>query len=151
MDLTFAFILCLLVLGMLAPFISLYAVSLIKKKEFKRHIKIQKRLFWVCVTGVIIFEVQLRLAGGSGSLIADSPYVNTPFFTFLLIAHIVGAVLTYILWAFTVFWSDTKFQKKRTLPGRSSTTHRKLAYIVIIGLFYTAITALIVWILGLYM
>ena len=145
MSLTFIFIFCLLVVAMLAPFISLYAVSLIKKKEYQRHIQIQKRLFWVCVVGVVIFEVQLRMAGGSGSLTIHSKYVETNFFQYILIAHIIGAVLTYLVWAFTIFWSDNKFKKKHTLPGISSQTHRKLAYTSIIGLFYTAITALIVF------
>lgn len=151
MSLTFIFIFCLLVVAMFTPFISLYAVSLIKEKEYQRHIKIQKRLFWVCVIGVVIFEVQLRMAGGSGSLVAQSKYVDTSFFRYILTAHIIGAVLTYLIWAFTIFWSDTKFRKKRTLPGFSSQMHRKLAYISITGLFYTAITSLIVWILTFYM
>lgn len=141
---TFIFILALLILAILAPFIALYAVSLAKKKEYKKHIKIQKTLFWICVTAVLIFEVQLRMSGGSGSLVIHSKYVDTAFFRYLMTAHIVGAVLTYIIWAISIFWSNHKFKKKRTLPGISSRTHRKFAYASIIGLFYTAITAFMV-------
>ena len=151
MGTTFLIILGLLVLSLLAPFISLYAASLIKHKEYVTHARIQKRLFWVCVIGVLILELQIRLNGGSGSLILNSKYADTFLFNFILTAHIIGAVLTYIIWAITIFWSNTKFVKRRTLPGHSSKVHKRLAYSTVIGLFYTAITALIVCTLAFFM
>lgn len=144
MSATFIIILGILVLSILAPFISLYAVSLIKKKGYERHSKIQKTLFWVCVAGVLILELQIRISGGSGSLVVKSAYADTPFFKFILTAHILGAILTYIIWGITIFWSNKKFKKRLTLPGISSKVHKRLGYVTIIGLFYTAITALIV-------
>lgn len=144
MNITFVIILGILILAIVAPFISLYAVSLIKKKDYKTHIKIQKRLFWTCITAVLIFEVQIRIAGGSGSLISNSEYVNTSFFKTLLTAHIIGAVLTYIIWGIAIFMSNKKWKRRKTLPGSFSITHKRLGYITITGLFYTAITALIV-------
>ncbi|SUX46051.1 hypothetical protein [Chryseobacterium indoltheticum] len=80
MDITFLIIIGLLIVSMAAPFISLYAVSLIKKKNFSGHIKIQKTLFWVFVAGVIILELQIRFSGGSGSLVANGKYAETTFF-----------------------------------------------------------------------
>lgn len=144
MNITFAIILGILLLSIAAPFISLYAVSLIKKKDYKTHIKFQKRLFWTCVIAVLILEIQIRVAGGSGSLVANSEYTGTTFFKSVLIAHIIGAVLTYIVWGITVFTSHTKWKKRKTLPGSFSITHKRLGLITIAGLFYTAITALIV-------
>lgn len=144
MSITFAILLGILTLSLLAPFISIYAVSFIRKKEYKTHIKIQKRLFWTCVIAVLILEVQIRLAGGSGSLVSNSDYTGTSFFKWLLIAHIIGAVLTYIIWGITIFTSNKKWKKRKTLPGNFSVTHKGLGYITISGLFYTAITALIV-------
>lgn len=144
MSITFAILLGILTLSLLAPFISIYAVSFIRKKEYKTHIKIQKRLFWTCVIAVLILEVQIRLAGGSGSLVANSDYTGTSFFKWLLTAHIIGAVLTYIIWGITIFTSNKKWKKRKTLPGNFSVIHKRLGYITISGLFYTAITALIV-------
>lgn len=144
MNITFTIVLGMLILSVLAPFISLYAASLIKKKDYKTHIKIQKRLFWTCILALVILELQIRVSGGSGSLVANSDYTKTPFFRSILTAHIIGAVLTYIMWAFTVFVSNKKWKNAQTLPGNFSSVHRKLGYITIIGLFYTAITALIV-------
>lgn len=148
MNITLIIVLAVLILSMVAPFIALYAVSFIKKKEYKTHQKIQKRLFWACIVALLILEIQIRLSGGSGSLVAGGTYTGTTFFKVILIAHIIGAVLTYIIWGITVFVSNTKWKKRKTLPGPFSITHKKLGYIVIIGLFYIAITALIVTILA---
>jgi hypothetical protein len=144
MNTTFVIVLGMLILSILAPFISIYAVSFIKKKDYKTHIKIQKRLFWTCVIAVIILEVQIRLSGGSGSLVSNSEYTNTSFFKSLLIAHIIGAALTYLIWGVTIFTSNKKWKKRKTLPGIFSITHKRLGYFTIAGLFYTTITALMV-------
>lgn len=144
MDITFAIIIGMLILSVLAPFISLYAISFIKKKQYKKHIKIQKRLFWVCITGVVILELQIRFAGGSGSLVADSAYTGTTFFKAILIAHIIGAVLTYLIWGISVYLSNKKWKAGTLLSGGFSAAHKTLGYITVAGLFYTAITAFIV-------
>lgn len=151
MNLTFVIIIGMLILSILAPFVALYAVSLIKKKEYKKHIRIQKTLFWICILGVVILEVQIRVSGGSGSLVADGKYVGTDFFKGTLIAHIIGAIVTYIIWGITIFVSNTKWKKRRTLPGTFTITHRRLGYITIIGLFYTAITALMVCVMAFFL
>lgn len=133
----------MLILSILAPFIALYAIKLVKQGKTVQHMKIQKNLFYACVSGVVLLELTIRFSGGSGSLVKVSPYLATTFFHTTLWAHIIGAVLTYIIWAFTIFKSKSK-NKKRELPGSFSTLHRKLGYVVIIGLFYTGITALMV-------
>jgi len=142
MSTTLIIIIGMQTLSLLAPFIALYAVSLARQKKYELHQKIQKTLFFTCVLGVVILEVHIRLSGGSGSLVENCPYVDTLFFKIILIAHITGAVFTYICWAITIFWSNKKFRK--VLPGNFSKIHKKLGYITIIGLFYTGITSLIV-------
>lgn len=144
MNMTLIIIIGMLILSILAPFIALYAVSLIKAKKYNEHVRIQKRLFWACILGVLILELQVRVSGGSGSLVQDSAYLQSPFFKGILIAHIIGAVLTYIVWAVMLFISNRKYKKSKTLPGIFSKTHRKLGYATIAGLFYTGITACIV-------
>ena len=134
----------MLVISIAAPFISLYAVSLIKNQGYQTHIKIQKSLFWTCIIGVLLLEVQIRISGGSGSLVSNREYTETVFFKSILITHIIGAVLTYIIWGVTLFKSNHRWKKQKTLPGPFSLTHRKLGYFTIAGLFFTAVTALIV-------
>lgn len=144
MNLTLIIIFGMLVLSIAAPFVSLYAISFIRKKEYSTHIKIQKRLFWLCLAAVVIFEVHIRISGGSGSLIANSEYTSTTFFKNLLTAHIIGAILTYIIWGVAIFTSDKKWKNQKTFPGKFTLTHRRLGYFTITGLFYTAISAVIV-------
>lgn len=144
MSTTVIIIIGMLMLSISAPFISLYAISLIKLKDYTTHIKIQKRLFWTCVMAVVILEIQIRVSGGSGSLVSNSEYTDTPFFKSLLIAHIIGAVLTYIVWGISIFTSNKKWKKRKILPGSFSINHKRLGYFIIVGLFYTAITAFLV-------
>ncbi|MCO5235608.1 MAG: DUF420 domain-containing protein [Chitinophagaceae bacterium] len=135
-----------LVLTLISPFVSLYAVSFIKKGNYKIHMVIQKRLFLACIISLLVLEGLIRFSGGSGSLVSNSNYVNTSFFKSILSAHIIGAVLTYVVWGVLVFTSNRKY-KHSDLPGSFSKLHKNLGYITITGLFYTAVTALMVFLL----
>ena len=80
MNFTIIFITSLLFLAVLTPFIALYAISFIKKKNYPKHIKIQKTLFWICIAAVFLLELYIRISGGSGSLVKDNAYTSTSFF-----------------------------------------------------------------------
>ncbi|WP_153557522.1 DUF420 domain-containing protein [Roseimaritima sediminicola] len=151
MNVTLIIVIGMLTLSILAPFISLYAVSLVRKGDHEKHIFIQKILFWSCVAGVVILEVQIRVSGGSGSLVSNSEHTGAVFFKSILVAHIIGAVLTYIVWGVTVFTSSKRWEVRKTLPGPFSITHKRLGYFTIVGLFYTAITASIVCMLAFFL
>ena len=133
---------------LVAPFFALRAVSLAKKKNYIKHIQIQKNTFWACIAAVLVLEGLIRFGGGSGSLVKDSSYLHTAFFKYTLIFHIIGAVLTYFIWGISLFLANKKHKKRKTLPGQFSTIHRTLGYITIVGLFYTAITALMVYMMA---
>ncbi|MCO5259827.1 MAG: DUF420 domain-containing protein [Crocinitomicaceae bacterium] len=137
----------ILFLTLISPFVEVYAVKFVKNGELAKHAKIQKTLFLVCMTALVVLEMQIRVAGGSGSIVKHSEYYGTPIFKGILIAHIIGAVLTYLIWAILVLISSFKFRKKHRFEGNFGKTHKKLGMITIIGLFYTAITALIVYLL----
>lgn len=151
MNLTLLIILGMLALSIAAPFVAIYAVSLIRKNGIQAHARIQKRLFWTCVLGVLILEIQIRVSGGSSSLVANGSYTDAPFFRPILIAHIVGAVLTYLAWAVQLFMASIKRKVAGALPGSFSAVHRRLGYVTIAGLFYTAITALVVCMLAFFL
>lgn len=137
-----------LIVTLLAPFFALRAVSFAKKKNYQKHIQIQKRTFWTCIVAVLVLELQIRFGGGSGSLVKDSNFLHTAFFKYTLIFHIIGAVLTYVIWGITLFLANKKFKKRQTLPGKFSNIHKILGYMTIIGLLYTAITALMVYMMA---
>lgn len=103
--------------------------------------------YMITVVAVIALELLIRFSGGSGSISGLSPYADEKFFGVILIAHIIGAVLTYILWTYLLLQSRRKFDTD--LPGNFSKTHKILAKVVIVGLIYTAVSALIVYLLTL--
>lgn len=144
MDLNSFVITTMLSIAILAPIAAMYAASLIRKGKYKKHIRIQKTIFWICIVAVLLFEVYIRISGGSGSLIKESIYTDTNFFKLILRLHIGGAILTYLLWIAMVIISSRKYKMAKKLPGSFSKAHKSLGYLVIFGLFYTAITALIV-------
>lgn len=136
-----------MLLTLLSPFGVYYAVTLAKKKDYKRHKKIQNFVFYISVLGVLGLEMLIRYSGGSGSLASNSAYYGTSFFTITLVSHILVAVLTYILWTVLIILSNRKF--KKSLPGKFSKTHKRVGYIVFVGLIYSAISALAVYMMTL--
>lgn len=136
-----------MLLTFLSPFGVYYAVKLAKKNDYKGHRKIQNLVFYISLGGVLLLEGLIRYQGGSGSVASHSSHYEHSYFKTILFAHIIGAVLTYLLWIFLIVISNIKFQKK--LPGRFSGTHKKLGYIVFIGLIYTGVTALAVYLMTL--
>lgn len=144
MDLNSFVISIMLTVAILAPIAAMCAVSLIRKGKYRKHIRIQKTIFWICMVAVLLFEIYIRISGGSGSLIKESIYTDTKFFRLILNAHIAGAVFTYLLWIVMIIISNRKYKMAKKLPGKFSKTHKALGYLTIFGLFYTAISALIV-------
>lgn len=130
------------ILAILAPIIILYAVSLAKQKKYKLHKRVQNSLFAICLSGVLILEIQIRLSGGSGSLVKDSPYIHTSFFKWILTAHIIGAIITYLFWTTSIIVSNLNYKKK--LPGSFTKNHKKLGYFIFFGLVFNAVSSLIV-------
>ncbi len=136
-----------LLLTIFSPFGVYYGINLSKKKDYHSHKKTQNIIFYLCVIGVLALEGLIRYSGGSGSLAAKSDYYETSFFTFTLISHIFVAVLTYLLWTVLIILSNRKF--KKSLPGKLSIVHKRLGYIILGGLIYTALTALIIYLMTL--
>lgn len=147
MDFTFFIMTAVLVVTLIAPVFSYYAIRKAKQKDFATHKKIQTLVYAFCIAAVLVLELLIRFSGGSGSIYGGSSHANNPIFKAILIAHIVGAVLTYILWTFLIIKSRRKFQK--TLPGKFSVTHKKVGVVVFVGLVYTGVTALVVYLMSL--
>lgn len=147
MDFTFIIMTGVLAVTLVAPIFSYFAIKKARQKDFKTHKKIQMTVFIVCLAAVLVLELYIRFSGGSGSMFKNSSHAGTTLFKTILIIHIIGAVLTYILWTFLIIKSGRKFQKN--LPGRFSATHKKLGMLVFIGLVYTGVTALVVYLMTL--
>lgn len=136
-----------LLLTLISPFVAFYAISFIKKGDLAKHAKIHKILFVSCMIALVFLEMQIRLSGGSGSIVKHSEYYNTSFFKNVLFYHIIGAVLTYLIWAITIIATSLAFKKNNRLNSRFSKTHRFLGKVTFFGLIYTAVTALAVYLM----
>lgn len=147
MSLTMLIMTAVLLIILLAPAFSYYAIKKARDKDFKTHKKIQTIVYWCCIFAVVVLELLIRFSGGSGSVFKDSSHAESSFFKTLLTAHIIGAVLTYILWTFLIIKSRRKFQK--TLPGTFSISHKRMGIIVFVGMLYTGITGLAVYLMTL--
>jgi len=147
MNLTITIMTAVLLLTLVSPFGLYYGATIARKKKYTSHRKIQNIIFIICVIGVLALEGLIRSAGGSGSLASESKYYGTSFFTITLVSHIIVAVSTYLTWAVLIILSNRKFQS--SLPGKFSKTHKKLGYIIFIGLIYSASSALAIYLMTL--
>jgi len=147
MNFTVTIMTIVLIITLFSPFGVYFGIKLAKDKNYRSHRKIQNIIFFVCVVGVLSLEGLITSAGGSGSLTSESIYYETNFFRYTLFSHIIVAVLSYLLWAALIIFSNIFYKKK--LPGKFSKFHRKTGYIIFSGLLYTAITALMVYLMTL--
>lgn len=136
-----------LLVTLAAPAIAWYAIRQARAGRYAVHRRIQTILFIACITSVIVLEGMIRISGGSGSMVQNSAHVETTLFRSILTAHIIGAVLTYMLWIYLALKARSQYTK--VLPGSRSAQHRRLGILVFIGLVYTAVTALIVYLMTL--
>lgn len=129
-----------------APVITLLAVRLAKAGKLEAHRRMQIIMAVIAVAAVLLLEVQIRLSGGSGSLLNNSPYAGTPLLRWVAVSHISGAILTYILWIWLLIASSRRW--RMDLPGRFSITHRRAGWLVFLGLVFTAVSATAVYFMG---
>ncbi len=121
----------------LLPFLMFISIRFAIKGEIKKHYISQLFMFIGSLIMVVVFEVGMRLAGGYEEYIKDSTISHSYFITFLII-HIIVAVLTVNLWSYQII-SSMKMYKNGELNGKNALRHKKLAKILLIGLFITLI------------
>jgi len=124
---------------LLAPAATLASVRLARARRYASHRALQLGLLAVCFLTVIAFEVQVRLAGGSGAFVAAAAPALRPAARALLRIHITFAVATYLVWAGLAVASVRRF--RGTLPGAFSRRHKRLGWAVLGGLGFTAASA----------
>lgn len=95
---------------------------------------------------LILFEVNIRMRGGSQALFLTSSFADTPLLRFTLLGHLAIAVSTYLIWCGLTFVSLRRFGSR--LPGGFSDTHRRLGLLVIAGNVATAITGVLLYVIG---
>lgn len=146
MNFTVIIMTVVLIVTLFSPFGVYYGIKLARKKDYKSHRRVQNIIFFVCVAGVLALEGLINAAGGSGSLASESVYYDTRFFKYTLLSHIIVALLSYLLWFILILISNIVYRK--SLPGKVSGFHKKTGIFIFGGLIYTAVTALIVYVMS---
>lgn len=133
---------CFLVTLLSAP-AATYTVKLARQGRVELHQRLQTLLLTICYTAVIALEIRIRMAGGSGGLMKGSVYAGSGILRTVATAHIAGAVATYAIWGWLLFTSRRAFRK--TLPGSFSKAHKRWGWTVLLGLWFTALSATAVY------
>jgi putative membrane protein len=129
----------------LLPILVYGSILLARKKLYKLHSFMQNTIFIISVVVVGYFEYGARKSGGF-SLFMEGSDVNYTYALIVLIAHIIIATLTLLHWVKLIIMANLQF-KHKTLPGRNSTTHKLLAAKTFIGIVFTSVSGIWVYIL----
>lgn len=111
-----------------------------RKYDFLSHSHMQLTLGGILGIAVIIFEVDLSMAGGMDALTKDSAYHGTAWLNGWIYSHTIIAILTTILWVYLLIASVRKFK----LPPKSNKfkkIHRPAGYAAMILMFATGLTS----------
>lgn len=125
----------------------LYSIYLVKfRQQYALHKKMQLILGVALLLTVSAFEVDLRMQGGWENVVAKREVpLSTEEYSFvrkILWIHLVFAISTPFLWAFTIGYALKRFPKP-PLPGDHSPLHKKLAWASTIDITMTSVTGLI--------
>ncbi|WP_337174139.1 DUF420 domain-containing protein [Paludisphaera sp.] len=130
----------------LTPFLFLRAVWLARRGEYRRHRNLQTALLTTLLVAVVLFEVDIRLKGGTQAFLAGSPHLGRPLLTWLLRTHVLVAVVSFGLWAVLVVQA---WRARMDLnPGLFSAVHRRRGYLVFAGTIFTAASGVWLYWLG---
>jgi len=129
----------------LLPLLVAVAISFAKKRNYALHALSQTIIFVVAVIVVGYFEYGVRAGGGYEGFVKDSS-VSHNYAFYVLIFHIVVAIIGFIIWTHTLV-TAYKDNKNKTLPGLYSTSHKKAGRRAFLWIVLTAITGIWVYIL----
>jgi len=127
------------VITLAAPIVTARSIRLARQRAFARHRRVQLTLLAIGWASVLALELRIRMAGGSGKLVAGAPPALLGWAHGLLGLHISIAVVTYVAWTWLALASSRRFGG--ALPGAFSPRHRLVGWAVFVGLCATAVLA----------
>lgn len=128
------------------PLLFLWAVRLARRGQYVRHRNLQTGLLGTLLIAVILFEVDIRVSGGTQAFMAGSPHLGSALLTWLLRVHVVVAVLTFFVWLVLVVQAWRA--RMDVNPRLFSVTHRRFGYGVFGGTIFTAVSGVWLYWLG---
>lgn len=131
-------------IAMLAtPFILIQAIRLARRGAYLAHRNIQTVLLAVLVVAVVLFEVDVRTSGGSGTFLGRSAYAGSATLKWLLRVHITVAVTSFLVWSWVVIraWRDPE----PPTPARFGPAHRRTGYLIFAGVTFTSASGAVLY------
>jgi len=124
----------------------IYGAILFARKGFpKLHMLAQNIIFAVSLVVIAYFEVGVRVGGGFDVFVSGTAVSPTLAF-WVLIVHILIALVTLYYWILTIIGANMQYAKKE-LPGRYSVGHRILAIKATLGIIFTSFSGILVYVL----
>lgn len=136
----------ILVATLATPFILAWAIGLARKGQHQKHRVAQIVLLSVLLVAVALFETEIRLSGGSGSLMKGSSYAGTWWLRGVTLAHVLANIVTFFTWLVLVIRSGKRFRSE--LPGTFTPAHRRVGKLVFAGTVFGAVSAIVMYVLG---
>ena len=135
----------IIVIILLPPVLMWYSFRFVRENHHRAHKNINLALLAIVLVVVTLFEIDVRVSGGSGTFVKLSPYAGTLYLDILLYFHIVVASLTFISWLVLGIVSYKRFAT--ALPGTFSVSHRRWGRRIFAGLLVTAVTGVALYVL----
>lgn len=124
-----------------------YSFRLARQKRYAEHKRLQVVLASVLAVVVVLFEVDMQMAGGIFALTAASRFAGTALLNGSIYLHVLLAVGTTLLWIWLIALSLKRFPNPPA-PGAFSRTHRRWGRFGMILMLLTGLTGVEVYILG---
>ena len=132
------FMMDLVVVSLIAVIpILIFSIAQAKKGAYQLHKKCQVALAIVLLITVVLFELEMRFAGGIKNLIDPERYTLT--FRIYLWFHIAIAISTLVLWATTIYKALKNFDGQK-MAHHHLRQHRKLGLYSTLSLLSTSVT-----------
>ena len=129
----------------LLPLLVWTAIRFAKHKNYQAHAITQTFIYVVAVIVVGYFEYGVR-AGGGYEVFAKSSPVSHHYLLYVLIFHIITAVIGFIIWTHTLI-TAAKQRKAKALPGSESGKHAKAGKRAFVAIIFTSLTGIWVYLL----
>lgn len=129
----------------LLPFLVFGAILLAKKGYARLHMIAQNAIFAVSLVVIAYFEVGVRVGGGFDAFVSDTGVSHTVAL-WVLIVHILIAIATLYYWTRTIIAANMQYARKE-LPGKYSLGHRVIAIKATLGIIFTSLSGILVYLL----
>lgn len=126
----------------------LYSWGIARKRNYLGHKRIQVWLTAILTVVVLLFEVDIRLAGGMAALFKGSRFANTALLDGTTYVHLFFSVTTSIIWIALIILSLRRFDHPPRPNKAFSATHKFWGKIGMVWMIMTGVTGLGLYILG---